>query len=491
MQFATIRPANGRVHLYAFEKEYNRTVDIGYRLIQQKDVEEELKKFDFVDLVLPAQDVFYYIKKYPPIGKSQLDKIISQEMTLETPFTPDEMLIVHTQEDIENGKTLVMSVKKEKIHTIIASLGGEIKEKIRMIIPEQLLLFNSQDVDKTVFIGSSSISIAEKNGQFILSGGIEQLHTDLRLQFPDMEDDDYTIWLETLGDISDLQELNPDEIRARNFFEKWLKRVVASVKPWVADSATITWVFSDTLPGNGESILQDALEQEKVDYEYDMVLASSLLQQLGTAGTKNRLLNFAKGEFTYRGGMQFLKIRLFAALIIFAVLLITTVLAMQIRLSSLNELSDSIDKKNKKITKEILGKEYPSLRQAVSVMNKTISGGNAKKSKNLHPYTAIATMEVLFPLIAFPESTIEIKDFSVKDGGKIRLTGESDSLDDINKMVENIEALEQVGEVNKGQINSRKGKNRFNIHFEYLPKQPEILKKSTKKEKKKAKGGDK
>ncbi|MCK5808612.1 hypothetical protein KAH37_06485 [bacterium] len=487
MQFATIRPVDGRIHLYAFEKEYNRTVDIGHSLIEQKSAPETLKKYDFIDLILPAQDIFYFVKQYPPVNKAQLTKIIIQEISLETPFNADEMLILHTQEGVAENKTLVVMVKKELLRRRIATLGSDVTEKIRMIIPEQIVLFNSEDIDSAVFIGDKTITVASREGQFIIMDGIAKLYDDLRLQFPDMDDDEYRSWLETLGDISSVVDLSPDEIRAHNFFEKWLKKTVSSVAPWVSTASTVAWIFADTLPGNGELVLQDALDSKKVSYEYEMITAPSLLQNIGSASMTTTSLNFATEEFAYRGGMQFLRIRLFASLIMFFILLIVTIVAMQIRMSSLSNLSESINTKNRKITKEILGKEYPSLRQAVSVMNKTINGGGNKKTKNLHPYTALSTMEKLFPLIAFNESTIEIKDFSIKDGGKVRLTGESDTLDDINTMVDNLEKLEEVTEVNKGQINSRKGKNRFNITFEYTPKQKEPRKKGTKKKKKKKK----
>lgn len=488
MQFATIRPVDGRIHLYAFEKEYNRSIEIGYSLVQPEELGEVLKKFDFIDLVLPAQDVFYFTKKYPPTNKSQLTKIISQEIATETTFNLEEFIISYTQEGVQNEKTVVTAVRKDKIRKCIALLGTDVAEKIRNIIPEQLLLFAENEIETAVFIGNTYIAIANGEGQFVIAGGIESLYTDLRLQFPDMEEEEYHSWLETLGDISQQEELSPDEIRARNFSQKWLKNVVTSAKPWLSNAPVVSWVFSDKLPGNGEAFLQNALEDEKIEYE--MTTISSLLKQLSSVSEKNKDLNFAKEEFAYRGGMQFLRIRLFASLIMFVILLATTVVAMQIRLSSLNDLSDQIDKKNKRITKEILGKEYPSLRQAVSIMQKTISGGGKKQSKNLYPYTALSMMEVLFPLIAFKESSIEIKNFSIKNDGKVRLTGESDNLEDINKMVDNLEKLDEISEVSKGQINSRGGKNRFNITFEYRPKQKEIGKQNSKKKKEK-KGGKK
>ncbi len=467
MQFATVCLTTDTIHLFAFEKEYNRTVATGYTAVALSDAVEILNQFDFVDVVLPPHELFYFVKQYPPVKLSQLDKVIYQDIAIETPFDPTQLLICHTAEYTTEGKRLVMAVNKQRIGNLIKQLGTEFQDKVRRIIPPHLLLFRSTENKQGVFIGDSYTVVAGAEGQVVVGGGLLNLYEYLRSHFTDMNDTEYDSWLSTLGDISSVDDLSPDDLRARALIKRWFGELVQRIRPWLPEVVPTEWFFCGSVPGNGEAVLLETVHSNSA-----IVDMEELLDRLSAEMTKSNDLNFAKEEFVYRGGIQFLRIRLVVALVLLLFVFIGTVVAMQIRLSSLHALSDTIDSKNRKITKEILGKEYPSLRQAIAVMKKTISGENNKDTKALYPYSATFIMEKIFPLIAFENSTIEIRDFSVREGGKVRISGDSDTLDDINTMVAAIEGLDEVADVSKGQITSRKGKNRFNISFEFSPKKP-------------------
>ena len=101
-------------------------------------------------------------------------------------------------------------------------------------------------------------------------------------------------------------------------------------------------------------------------------------------------------------------------------------------------------------------------------------------------------MERVFPHAVFEGSTVEIGDLSVKEEGKISLSGLSDTLEDINKLTENLEKDELIYNLNRGQINSRGSKNSFKISFSFGESSKRETGKKAKKGKKKAKSeGDK
>ncbi|HRZ80566.1 MAG TPA: hypothetical protein P5044_11200, partial [bacterium] len=172
--------------------------------------------------------------------------------------------------------------------------------------------------------------------------------------------------------------------------------------------------------------------------------------------------------------------------------LIMLAAGMRIREGYLDTKLEDIDFRAKKVMKEVIGKELPSLRQAVAIMNKTIKGeaGVADK-KALYPYSAVYIMEVIFPYAAFENSTIEVSELSIKDDGKIRLVGTSSTLDDINKLTDNLQKDPMISDLNRGQINTRADKSAFNITFQFAgvkkedPKNKKSKKKGSKDEEEK------
>ena len=136
--------------------------------------------------------------------------------------------------------------------------------------------------------------------------------------------------------------------------------------------------------------------------------------------------------------------------------------------------------------KEVIGKEMPSLRQALSIMDKSIKGeASMADKKAVYPYSALYIMEVIFPYFTFEGSTIEVSEISIKEEGKIRVVGTSSTLDDINKFTEQLEQDPLIDEINRGQINTRGDKSSFNISFNYAGQKKEDPK--AKKGKKKGK----
>ncbi|HQI06225.1 MAG TPA: hypothetical protein PL195_13275, partial [bacterium] len=194
-------------------------------------------------------------------------------------------------------------------------------------------------------------------------------------------------------------------------------------------------------------------------------------------------VSFATGEFAYKGGFSFLKKRIVTAVVLYFTALIMLVAGMQMRISYLDERIEKGEERTKTLMKDVIGKEMPSLRQALSIMNKTIKGETALADKKaVYPYSALYIMEVTFPYFTFENSTIEVSELAIKEEGKIRVTGTSSTLEDINKFTGFLEQDPLIDEINRGQINTRNDKSSFSISFSYAgPKKDDTKGKKGKK----------
>jgi len=490
MRFASCRISGDRLLLSIFSKEYNKVQFEKQVTVKTDESSEIIRELDYIDMAAPSCDVLYYSRNYPPVKSSYLRKIIASDIESETPFREEEIIFDFTS---TGGKsdTKVFCIKKETLGIALSPFEQTVREKIRSIIPENILLFKSPDnLGKAIFVGENYSALVTANGQIIKAEGIGRLRLELISVFSGSDpEEELNTWLNAAGDISRPMELTDVEMRIRKAVLSFFERMFAFFVPYAGEQC-ITGVFlNDILPNGSEKLIESMDSSIFSQTSFVVYSLTDSLEMIATVAENADTVNMASGEFAYKGGFTFLKRRIILGALLYAVALVLLVAGMQIRKGYLDTRLEEIDTRTKKVMKEVIGKELPSLRQAVAIMNKTIKGevGMADK-KVIYPYSSVYIMEVIFPYATFENSTIEISELSIKDEGKIRLVGTSSTLEDINKLTENLQKDPLISELNRGQINTRADKSAFNITFQFAGVKKEDLK--NKKPKKKGSKGE-
>lgn len=468
MRFASCRFVKEKVLFCSFLKEYNKVNFEEMLFLDREAAVEKIRDFDYLDLVVPAKDVLYYSRNYPPVKASHLKKIVSQDLEADTPFKENE-LIIDVKKFQHRSDTKVFCIRKDSIEYLLGKFDDTGKEKFRSIVPENILFFDEgKDYEKAIFIGIDCSVIVNDSGQIARTEGLERVFDQIRDVLGDDSDDELKKWIEASSDLSKSSNLSDIEIRISKIIKKFFEEIIEIFTPYSGPLGK-TAIFIDSQMPFGTKKIVEALDSSPFSNEpFEFVGAEDALKRASVLSDKGSNINFAIGEFAYRGGFNFLKKRIILGMVFYIIAFLMLVAGMQVRKGYLDKRIDRGQERTSALMKEVLGRSYPSARQALSIMKKTIQGETSGiDKKSVYPYSALFIMERVFPHAVFEGGTVEINDLSIKEEGKIRISGLSDSLEDINKLTENLEKDELIYNLNRGQINSRGNKNSFKISFSF------------------------
>jgi len=483
MKFASCRINDGKLVICSFTKEYGKSVFEKITTVDFKESSEILKEFDHIDFVLPGKDIFYYSRNYPPVNESQLKKIVSQDIESDTPFRDSEIMVEVKTSPLEYAK--VFCVQKNSVRDYLGQFDQAEREKIRSIIPEEFLAFKCvKGIEKAIMIGDSYSFLITESGKIVRNTGVNDLRKELASLFGgENREEDLETWLKAGVDISSDSELSEVELRIRKCVGNFFEKIISYFIPFAGDLGETSVFINDTVPCGAVKIVQMIDSSPFSDKPFAVFSLKDSLEMAGFAVDKGNIINFAKGEFAYKGGFMFLKKRIILGAVLYLAGIMLLIAGMQIRISFLNKRAQSIDERTKTVMVEVLGREYPSLRQAISVMNQTIRGEEGAADRRLvYSYSALHIMEAIFPLIAYENSSIEISELAIREEGKIRIVGTADNLEDINKLTEKLSNHELITDLSRGQINTRGTKSSFNITFDYAQaKKPDAKREKSRK----------
>lgn len=482
MRYASCRIQRDRLLVLGYEKEYNRLESRRFTVLSFDEAGAGMAPYEYIDLVVPASDVLRFAGNYPPVKRHDLERIVLQDIESATPFKEGDIVFDVTPARAD-GMSSVFIAPKEKLRALFDRPGVTLRDRVRSLIPETALLPEEEEETQALFIDDDNTVFVGARGQVVRTIGLSRLAQMMRGSLgQDKTEEEALQVLASARDLTDTPALSEDELLLRKAAERFYHELAAEFGRFLKRGPRTMIHFADRLPGNAEALAPLVFPGAVP------VTAEEMLDRINAMAEGHEGADLAHGEFAYRGGFTFLKRRLLTAAALFIAGFVLLFAAFEIRLLQINDAGVALDEEARKVTKEVLGKEYPSLRQALSVMQKTIGGGGGKEGKNdkkLYPFSAVFVMEQVFPAAVSGDSSVEVRDFSFKDG-KVKLSGEADSLEHINTMLENLEKLEYVTELNKGQITSRGGKNSFSVGFAFQKKTP---KEASKKEQKK--GADK
>ena len=485
MKFASCRAANGGFLIDTFSKEYNKTTFEKSEFADKSAAADLFKNFDYIDFVCSGREMLYYARNYPPVKHSYLRKIVAQDIESETPFKEDGLMIEVKNFQKGSGDMNVFAVEKDVIRKALLDFDDAAREKVRSIVPEEILFFKTEiPLKKAIFVNDDYSLMVFADGQIVRNGGLNELRNDMLSIFggedPQAELDS---WLSVAVDLSKPDELSDIEVRIRKTIIAFFEKLFDFFAPFAGDPGETAVFIGGILPEGAEKIIREMDPSVFSDSQFVVYDFATQLQMISESVDNDSTVNFATGDFAYKGGFAFLKKRAIIALILYVAAILMLVVGMEMRIKYLDDRISTGEERTKQLMKEVIGKEMPSLRQALSIMDKSIKGeASMADKKSVYPYSALYIMEIIFPYFTFENSTIEVSEISIKEEGKIRVVGTSNTLDDINKFTELLEQDPLIDEINRGQINTRGDKSSFNISFNYAgPKKEDPKAKKSKK----------
>lgn len=464
MKFAACVLQGENILIQEFIKEYNQVSMLDFLEIPVSEASERLAEYDFLDFVIPSRDVLYYEKTFPPVNRDKLMNIIEQDMDTETSFSCEDVII---QPYAENGKTVVMLAPREKLMSIVSTVGEVNREKIRSFIPEELLYFTKSKEDEVaVFIGYDYTAFVSRSGQVVHNKGFSHIREAAREIFGSSgSEEDFREWMASMEDLTNEDNLSDDEIRLRKKFLNFSNELHEKFSLFMKNNKRVSGVYMFSYFADKFAALFSRSSWDVS--ESDVFSSSELFNSVRFHGEDDNI-NFARKEFAYKGGLSFIKTRIIVTILLCIASYVIMVFSMQFKLSNLKNESNEITAKARKMAEDVIGRDMPSQRQALSIMKRTVNEGYLESGKKLYKYSALYLMEEIFPLIAFDGSSIDVKNINIGNSGDVRLTGYSDTLEDINKATENLETHPHISDMNKGQISSRRGRNSFSLNFKFV-----------------------
>lgn len=485
MKFASCRAVKDGFLIDTFSKEYNKTTFEKSEFAAKEDAADLFKNFDYIDFVCSGREMLYYARNYPPVKHSYLRKIVAQDIESETPFKEDDLMIEVKNLQKGSGDMNVFAAGKDVIRKALLDFDDSAREKVRSIVPEEILFFKSDiPLKKAIFVNDDYSLLVFADGQIVRNGGLNELRSDMLSIFggndPKAELDS---WLSVSGDLSEPDGLSDIEVRIRKTIISFFEKVFDFFAPFAGDIGETAVFIGGVLPEGAEKIVTEMDSGVFSDSPFIVYGFAKQLEMISESVDNDSTVNFATGDFAYKGGFAFLKKRAIIALVLYIAAIVMLVVGMEMRIKYLDERISTGEERTKQLMKEVIGKEMPSLRQALSIMDKSIKGeASMADKKAVYPYSALYIMENIFPYFTFEGSTIEVAEISIKEEGKIRVVGTSDSLEDINKFSDLLEQDPLIDEINRGQINTRGDKSSFNISFNYAgPKKEDPKAKKSKK----------
>ncbi len=470
MKFASCRAVSCGFLIDTFSREYNKTAFEKSEFAEKSAASEIFKGVDYIDFVCSGKETLYYARNYPPVKHAYLRKIVAQDIESETPFKEDEMLIEVKNFQKGGGDMNVFAVRKEEIRSALAAFDDSAREKVRSIVPEEVLFFKSETpLKKAIFVNDDYSVMVMPDGQIVQNGGLNDLRSDMLAIFGgENPQEELDSWLRVAVDLSTPDGLSDIEVRIRKTIISFFEKTFAFFAPFAGEIGETAVFLGGVLPEGAVKIIEETDSSVFSDSQFIVYDYAKQLEMVSEAVDNDSAVNFAVGDFAYKGGFAFLKKRAIIAFLLYLAAIVMLIVGMEARIKYLDERISAGEARTKQLMKEVIGKEMPSLRQALSIMDKSIKGeaGIADK-KSVYPYSALYIMEIIFPYFTFENSTIEVSEISIKEEGKIRVVGTSNTLDDINKFTDLLEQDPLIDEINRGQINTRGDKSSFNISFNY------------------------
>jgi general secretion pathway protein L len=179
--------------------------------------------------------------------------------------------------------------------------------------------------------------------------------------------------------------------------------------------------------------------------------------------TKRQLINFRKGEFIYRGEYEYLKGQLIKYGIGVVIVVLFSILLVVYKFRMLSRYEEQLNSTLAEVTKQILGKPYDNFTTALAV----IKGKTEPKNFSI-PRTS-AFDYFMYISDSFPEGIdVDIRTIEIGDK-KIRIEGETDSFEAVDRLVGELKKNSCFKDIAKGKVKKTPDGKRIDFDLSITP----------------------
>jgi general secretion pathway protein L len=208
-----------------------------------------------------------------------------------------------------------------------------------------------------------------------------------------------------------------------------------------------------------ENVTRGAAQEDAGRFALAFALAA-----MSASGLRREVINLRKDEFAFKGEYKFLRgkvIQMGAAAAVVVALALGSALVKSHGLSSHEE---KLDGRLHEVTKTLLGKPYEDYKIALSIVKQKISpqASPVPKKTALDYFNEVS--------VGFPEDLrIDLREFSIQSS-KIRLEGDTESFEAVDKIVNGLKTNKCFEEINKGKVKKSPDGSKVEFDLTVTPK---------------------
>jgi len=402
-------------------------------------------------LILPYQDVVTGILEFPLTDRKKIESALVYELENEVMESSDELVYDYSILNSAGGKTQIgyYSIKKERMRSIL--------QEFSMIGIDPAFVVAAQNA----YSGMSRF-LFKKEGQMGVRLIVDMSDSTLLLTFIDSSGFSFGRGFE----ITDLKE---ERDIIRNFIRSTIQYYRMRAKKDILNTFIVA--------GEGDieflaSLLQEAgipdatrlIPDEFIPYDIEpqfVIPFSAAVARVEL--TKRQLINFRKGEFIYRGEYEYLKGQLIKYGIGVVIVVLFSILLVVYKFRMLSRYEEQLNSTLAEVTKQILGKPYDNFTTALAVIK------GKTEPKNLSIPRTSAFDYFMYISDSFPEGIdVDIRTIEIGDK-KIRIEGETDSFEAVDRLVGELKKNSCFKDIAKGKVKKTPDGKRIDFDLSITP----------------------
>lgn len=419
-----------------------RRVDVNQQNLSENGFDRDALKLLFNDaniqefvVAIPHYDVFTGIVEFPLTDRKKIEGALSFELESETMENPETLISDYRIINNAEGRTQIAyyASKKETIKTLLSELS------MIGVDPSYLVAYQNlySGFYKYVF---------DKNSPKGVKTILDFSDNILSLSFLDSEGFVFGRALKVLDLNEDISVIKNFITSTIQYYKMRAHREIVST--YIIASEEVSDFFYNLL--NSEIKLNplsklSVKDSDSNDIETEFVIPyASLVARIEL--TKKQLINFRKGEFIYKGEYEFLKKQLIKYGIAVAFIIIFTIVLTIYKFRMISKYDEMLNNSLAEVTKQILGKPYDNFTTALAVI----------KSKTEPKNLSIPQVSAFDYFMSFSDSfpsevDVNIRTIEIGDK-KIRMEGETDSFESVDRVVNALKKNNCFKEITKGKV---------------------------------------
>ncbi len=419
-----------------------RRIEAGSENLSENGFDRDALKRLFADanvqeytVVMPYQEVLTGILEFPLTDRRKIENALRFELENETMESPENLVSDYRIIGHQDGKTRVVyyAASRENVRKILSELSTIAIDPAYLVGQQNLY----SGLYRTVF---------EKN-----QAGSVKLFLDvsgelLTLSFVDSEGLSFGRVLRIHNLALETQVIRNFIVATIQYYRIRAQKEIAETFI-VADDESQRLVYEILTRDIGLNTISrlSFKDSESREIEPGFVMLYAALNGRVEL-TRRQIVNFRKDEFVYKGEYDFLKKQLLKYGIAAAIVVILALSLTVYKFRMLKKYDEQLNSSLQEVTKQILGKPYDNFTTALAVIK------SKTEPKNLSIPTNSAFDYFMFFSDAFPQEVdVNIRALEIGDK-KIRMEGETDSFESVDRVVNSLKKNSCFKEITKGKV---------------------------------------